>query len=99
MTNIIIREIIVELVKKIGYDTHSELAAQTTHAYFLSMFLNTAILILLVYANFTEIGLDFMKGPFFDYTPEWYAIVGYSIVQTMIINAFFPLIFETMPIL
>ena len=98
VTNIIIREIIVELVKKIGYDTHSELAAQTTHAYFLSMFLNTAILILLVYANFSEIGMDFMKGPFYDYSPEWYAIVGYSIIQTMIISAFFPLIFETMPI-
>jgi len=69
-----------------------------TNAVFIAQFFNTAILILLVYANFDEIGLEFLNGPFYDFSPEWYAIVGYSIVQTMVINAILPLIFEALPI-
>ena len=43
-----------------------------------------------MYANLTEHGLNMFKGPFYDYSPGWYATVGYQIVQTMIIYALLP---------
>ena len=44
--------------------------------------LSTAILVLLVYANFSEFseGETFFKGPFYDYQPGWYSVVGFKIV-------------------
>jgi len=60
-------------------------------------FINTAIIITLVYANFSEVGLPgdaFFDGPFYDYTSTWYDIVGYQITITMIINAFTPMAME-----
>jgi hypothetical protein len=35
-----------------------------------------------------------LQGKYSDYSSEWYGLVGYSITQTMIINAFMPLINE-----
>jgi len=43
-------------------------------------FVNTALIIVLVFANFNEIGLpgsSIFDGPFYDYTDEWYNQVGY----------------------
>lgn len=99
--NIVIRTVTINLITWIGYDTHSELVTAITNAVFLAQFLNTAIVVLLVYANFTEFGGDgksFFDGPFYDYQPGWYAVVGYRIVQTMIINALLPILFESLPI-
>ena len=56
--NIIIRNVTINLITWIGYDTHSELVTAITNAVFLAQFLNTAIVVLLVYANFTEFGGD-----------------------------------------
>ena len=62
---------------------------------FLAQFFNTGFLILLVNANLEEtlpeLGGIF-NGLFNDYTPEWYNSVGYVIVQTMILNAFMPMV-------
>ena len=69
-----------------------------TNAIFITFFFNTGILILLVYGNLEEVGISVLNGPYYDYSPEWYAIVGYSIVQTMTLNAFLPLFFEAYPI-
>ena len=96
--NIIIREVTIKLITWIGYDTHSELVTNITNGVFIAQFFNTAILILLVYANFTEFGGTMLQGPFYDYQPAWYSVVGYKIVQTMAINAFMPIFVECTPI-
>ena len=98
--NIIIRIVTISLITWIGYDTHSELVTAITNAVFFTQFLNTAIVVLFVYANFSEFGngKSFFDGPFYDYQSGWYAVVGYRIVQTMIINALLPIGYETMPI-
>jgi hypothetical protein len=44
-------------------------------------------------ANFEEIGLhipSMIAGTFYDFTPKWYTAVGYKIIQTMLIVAFWP---------
>jgi len=69
-----------------------------TNGVFAAQFFNTAILVLLVYANFSEFGITSFDGPFYDYQPSWYSIVGYKIVQTMLINAFFPILTEVLPV-
>lgn len=51
-------------------------------------------MILLVNANLTEHSPKFItkhvKGPYFDYMPNWYAEVGAKIVDTMLINSILP---------
>jgi len=47
-----------------------------TNGVFVAQFFNTAILVLLVYANFSEFGISFFEGPFYDYQPGWYSVVG-----------------------
>jgi hypothetical protein len=73
-----------------------------TNGVFIAQFFNTAILILLVNANFEDSGWlpPFMRlsGPFLDYSDEWYATVGYAITQTMLINCFTPIITEVIVI-
>ena len=82
--NVIIKFVTVRLISWIGYDTHSQLVTAISNGVFVAQFFNTAILVLLVYANFTEFGGTFFEGPFYDYQPGWYSLVGYKIVQTMI---------------
>ena len=92
-----IREKTIEWITNIGYDTHSEQVTAITNGVFFAQFFNTAILVLFVYANFSEFGITFFEGPFYDYSPDWYSVVGYKIVQTMIIYMFFPIGLEIMP--
>ena len=93
----IIRDITIKLITWIGYDTHSEQLTKITNGVFIGQFFNTAILLLLVYANFTDSSLpltSFFNGPFYDYSDRWYAIVGSQIVKTMVINSILPPITE-----
>jgi len=78
--NLIIRRVTISLISWIGYDTHSQLVTAITNGVFAAQFFNTAILVLLVYANFSEFGITSFDGPFYDYQPNWYSIVGYKIV-------------------
>lgn len=80
--NIVIKIVTVSLISWIGYDTHSELVTAISNGVFAAQFFNTAILVLLVYANFSEFseGETFFKGPFYDYQPGWYSVVGFKIV-------------------
>ena len=55
------------------------------------LFFNTGILLVLVNANMEEVskllaGMLF-DGKYYDYSPEWYSSVGYTLVQTMLVNA------------
>ena len=93
--NTILRLILISLIKWIGEDTHSAQIKSITNGVFVTQFFNTAILLILVNANFKETHLPLssvFKGPFYDFTPDWYTAVGYRLTQTMLINAFFPFI-------
>ena len=91
----------ITLISWIKYDTHSVQITRVTNGVFAAQFFNTAILIILVYANLEEqsprIG-ELLDGQFRDYSPNWYTLVGNNIVQTMFINAFMPIISETIVI-
>ena len=65
--NVIIRRVTIFAISKIGYDTHSELVTAISNGVFAAQFFNTAILVLLVYANFSEFGFTFFDGPFYDF--------------------------------
>ncbi len=68
-----------------------------TNGVFAAQFFNTAILILLVYANLEEVypvAGQLLNGEFGDYSPRWYTLVGNQIVQTMLLGAFIPIITE-----
>ena len=95
MLNKVLTILSVKWITWIGYDTHSRTMTNITNGVFIAQFFNTALLILLVNANLEETippaGTIF-NGPFNDYMPIWYSAVGYTIVQTMIINAFMPVI-------
>ena len=100
--NYIIREISIRLIIWIGYDTYSEQLTKITNGVFIGQFFNTAFLLLLAYANFSDIDLPLMEnftGPFNDYTDKWYALVGSQIVSTMTINMVLPPAVEAYPII
>jgi hypothetical protein len=100
--NVVIKMVTIELITWIGYDTHSLQLTKITNGVFIGQFFNTAFLLLLVYANFTDSSLpfaSFFSGPFYDYGDMWYAIVGSQIVKTMAINAILPPILESIPII
>jgi hypothetical protein len=47
-------------------------------------------------ANFSETGIPvlstYLKGPYTDFTSDWYKDIGTSMVKTMLIGSLFPLI-------
>jgi len=97
--NIVLKMITIALIEWIGYDTYSELMTKITNGVFYALFFNTGILLTLVYANLSEVsiglGLDsIFTGPYPDYTPDWYNIVGGTLVSTMLLNAFMPPVYE-----
>jgi len=98
--NMILKEITIRLITWIGYDTHSLLMTKITNGVFYALFFNTAILLLLVQANFSDVfpNLGIFKGAFLDYTPKWYQLVGETLVSTMMLNAFMPPVYEAMTV-
>jgi len=100
--NLILKTVTISLITWIGYDTHSEMMTKITNGVFISLFFNTAILITLVYANLGEVGGPLLSsvfsGPFYDYSPGWYNLVGATLVSTMLLNAFMPPVYELMTI-
>ena len=92
--NIIIREVNIRLITKIGYHTESEQTSAIFVAIFLSTFLNTGLLILLTGANTKETFLSWipLRGTYTDLTPNWYLDIGPALVKTMTINAIYPYI-------
>jgi hypothetical protein len=87
----------ISMITWIGYDTHSEQLTKITNGVFLAQFFNTALVLLLVQANFSEtftFASSIFNGVFPDYIPRWYAVTGDAFVQTMLINAFFPVIMQ-----
>lgn len=95
--NIVLRTITVILITWIGYDTYSEQMTRIINGVFIVLFFNTGILLLLVNANLTDISSllgRVFDGRFYDYSPQWYVSVGDKLVQTMLLNAFMPPVYE-----
>ena len=93
VVNIILTTIVIKLIQWIRYDTHSEQIATITNGVFVAQFFNTALVLPLVQANFSEVfpPLAFIfRAKYTDYDDDWYATVGYLLVQTMMINSVVP---------
>ena len=95
--NVVLKMTAISLISWIGYDTHSETMTKITNGVFLLQFFNTAILLILVNANLSDVSSflgNIFDGTFYDYSPQWYATVGNTLIETMLLNAFMPPIFE-----
>lgn len=95
--NVALKMTTISLVSWIGYDTYSELMTKITNGVFIVLFFNTGLLMTLASANLADVSgflAKFFDGEHYDYSPAWYQSVGYLLVQTMLLNAFMPPIFE-----
>jgi len=92
--NFILREIMIVMIKQVGYHTETEQTRSIMVSIFVSQFFITAILILLTNANtqFTELSFLPFKGIYPDLTYEWYNDVAPTLLTTMLFNAVFPII-------
>jgi hypothetical protein len=93
--NLLFEVICFALIGKIGYHKESKKATAMMTSIFVTKFMNTALLILLINANFSEFAiLSFLKlpyvnyGPYPDLTYEWYCNIGKSFVITLLFNIF-----------
>ena len=83
-------------------DTHSEIMTKITNGVFLVLFFNTGLLITLINANYSEVSTTLgtiFNGVYYDFSPTWYAKIGQTLVHTMLLNAFMPIILEIEEIL
>lgn len=98
VVNTILTELTIRLITWIGYDTQSEMMTKITNGIFVAQFFNTALIYLLVYANFGDTipSLStWFRGPYLDYDSGWYSTVGASLlVYTMLFNSVFPQIMQ-----
>lgn len=97
--NYILKMVTISMITWIGYDTHSELMTKITNGVFVALFFNTGILLLLTNANLSDVSGflgGIFSGTYYDYSPQWYATVGATLVSTMLLNAFMPPIYEGM---
>ena len=94
--NMVLRSIVIVGIKWVGQHTYSEQLASITNGVFYAQFFNTGLIILFVNADLSEhvtypFGLaKQLAGSFYDYSPQWYADVGFKICFTMIIQSFLP---------
>jgi len=68
-----------------------------TNGVLLLQFFNTGLLILIVNADLADVSpllAKFFYGGYYDYSPTWYENVGNTLLHTMFLNAFMPLVFE-----
>ena len=94
VVNIILTTIVIKLITWIGYDTHSEQISKITNGVFVAQFFNTALVLPLVQANASQIFpalTPLFHAKYYDFDDDWYAQVGYLLVQTMGINCFVPI--------
>lgn len=93
--NIALRLIVEALVNRIGYDTDSERVSTIMTVTFVSMFLNTGVITLLVNADFVYMDFPFSWLPFHqqfpDFNKDWYLTLGTQMVKTMMIASVAPI--------
>jgi len=90
VVNSILQVVIALLMEKVGYHTISQLTTETMTAIFTAMFFNTAIILIIVDANFTYIPhLSWvpLHGLYPDFEYSWYVSIAPSLLFTMVINS------------
>lgn len=76
-------------------DTHTVMLKSISNGLFIFFYINTGYLLLLAYANLTEFGGILSKifnNYYFDFTCNWYTVVGFKFIQTLLINMVFPFV-------
>ena len=93
MYNIYIRKYMLKILSYSRFKKVSALDSSTMIWIFLTQFINTALILLGLNANLTEIysplGVIF-NGVYGDFEKTWYNNVGCLFLNTMVINTFFP---------
>jgi hypothetical protein len=96
--NVVLKIVIGLLVTWIGTHTRSNTALLKKNGVFLSTFFNTAIILLLVNADFSGTGIPLLgfvfNGLYQDFCSQWFIHIGDDIVMTMIIGMIFPIYFS-----
>lgn len=91
VSNLFVREIIIAITVKVGFQTKSKKLAIETLVIFLCQFFNTGIDQLLFEANLKgqvpSLMDPFFNGMYSDFGHEWCIVVGDYIVVSMILNA------------
>lgn len=90
----IVRTLCIVVIRKVGFTTLTEELRATVKLIAAASYTNTALLILLSGANFNDLTLlkwiPVTNGPFPDFNQNWYLFVAPSIIETMVINMFWP---------
>lgn len=96
IVNLIAGVVIRKLIVLVGYSTKSLEIKAIKNALFYTQFFNTALVLMIVNANFIGFGglpdNFFTRGEFNDFSLGWYESVGSALVYTMIICAVWPII-------
>lgn len=81
------------ITKLVQWEKHSSVSNQEAAIFtkmFIGMFVNTALIALLVNANFSEYGFNLFSGPFKDLNSDWYKAVAEGQIITMLLNTVNP---------
>lgn len=94
--NFILRLFIIKLIIYIGKDTETEQTRLITNGVFIVQFFNTALLLLMVNARFTDQNSTFS---FFsrdqgmpDFNSQWFNEIGTTLVGAMLFNVYWPVV-------
>ena len=82
VVNSILKILLISLITWISEDTWSQTYKSITNGIFVTLFFNTAFLLMLTNANFAECGLpgaSVFTGRFYDFTESWYIDIGYPL--------------------
>lgn len=91
--NYFLREACIALINWIGYQTETERLEKTTMLTFYVLFLNTAILLLMVNANMEAQPITLgLNGAMSDFSSNWFRLVGNIFRSTMVFNAYYPIL-------
>ena len=86
----IFRYIIVYTVQHIGYDSLSKEIYAVRNAVFIVTFVNNALLVLIMSADFEKI--NYFQGKYSDFNQDWFSDIGSIIVSSMTFNAVYPIL-------
>eukprot|EP01083_Nonionella_stella_P232135 819194_1 len=89
--NLVIQQVIARIHKFARHRSVSDSQASMMTNLFYITFANTGLCVLIANADTTSVlGFTIIEGKFNDFLPEWYRIVGQSIMLTMFVNIFNP---------
>lgn len=94
VVNIVLRTVNISLITKVGLPTESLKTSMIMKSIFFTSFVNTGIILLLTNADFRFSVLKFIpiNNQYADFDKNWYLDIAPSLIQTMLIYAFFPYI-------